>query len=160
MIGISDRQKSVRTVDGRLEVARLDNIDDEDAREAYRLHKQTNEDNFLFRSPRDGQELSASFARFPISFGHLWEAIILTPADDFIGALKKTNQQIVVIIIGLSAVELFLIYLMSRRLSHPIESISQDLKAVENPLTLRRAIPPMCAKSPNFNPRPRSCAIR
>jgi adenylate cyclase len=132
VIASSERQKSVRTVDGRLEVARLDNIDDEDAREAYRLQKQTNDDNFLFRSPRDGQELSASFARFPINFGHLWEAIILTPANDFIGALKKTNQQIVAIIIGLSAVELFLIYLMSRRLSRPIESISQDLKAVEN----------------------------
>jgi adenylate cyclase len=53
--------------------------------------------------------LSASFARFPVSFGNRWEAIILTPAIDFIGALKKTNQQIVAIIIALSAVELFLI---------------------------------------------------
>jgi len=92
VIGISDRQKSVRTVDGRLEVARLDNIDDEDAREAYRLHKQTNEDNFLFRSPRDGQELSASFARFPMSFGHLWEAIILTPANDFERSKRRTSR--------------------------------------------------------------------
>jgi hypothetical protein len=109
VIATSDRKKSVRMVDGRIEVARLDNIDDEDAREAHRLQRQTNDDNFLFRSPRDGQELSASFARFPVSFGNRWEAIILTPAIDFIGALKKTNQQIVAIIIALSAVELFLI---------------------------------------------------
>jgi adenylate cyclase len=131
VIATSDRQKSVRMVDGRLEVARLDNIDDEDAREAYRFQRQTNEDNFLLRSPRDGQELSASFARFPVSFGHRWEAIVLTPANDFIGELKKTNRQIVVIIVALSVAELLLIYLLSRRLSRPIESISRDLKSVE-----------------------------
>ncbi len=131
VIAASDRKKSVRMVDGRLEVAQLHNIDDEDAREAYRLQRQTNEDNFLFLSRRDGQELSASFAGFPVSFGRRWEAIILTPTNDFIGELKKTNQQIVVIIVALSAVELLLIYLLSRRLSQPIESISRDLKSVE-----------------------------
>jgi adenylate cyclase len=131
VIAASDRQKSVRMVDGRLEVARLDNIDDEDAREAHQLHKQTNEDKFQFRSRRDGQELSASFARFPVSFGRRWEAVILTPTNDFIGELKRTNQQIVIIIVALSAVELCLIYLLSRRLAQPIESISRDLKSVE-----------------------------
>jgi adenylate cyclase len=84
VIAASDRQKSVRVVDGRLEVARLDNIDDADARQAYQLQGRTKEDNFLLRSPKDGQELSASFARFPVSFRHQWEAIILTPTDDFI----------------------------------------------------------------------------
>jgi adenylate cyclase len=131
VIAASDRQKSVRVVDDRLEVARLDNIDDEDVREAFRLQGPTKRDNFLVRSPRDGQELSASFARFPISFRHQWEALILTPTDDFIGELKKTNRQILIIIVALSALELFLIYLLARRLSQPIESISRDLKSVE-----------------------------
>jgi hypothetical protein len=89
VIAASDRQKSVRVVDGRLEVARLDNIDDADARQAYQLQGRTKEDDFLLRSLKDGQELSASFARFPVSFHHQWEAIILTPTDDFIGELKK-----------------------------------------------------------------------
>lgn len=131
VIAASDRQKSVRMVDGRLEVARLDNIDDEDAREAHRLQKLTNQDSFQFRSSRDGQELSASFVRFPVSFHHQWETIILTPTNDFIGALKETNKQIVIIIVALSLAELLLIYLLSRRLSQPIESLSRDLKSVE-----------------------------
>jgi adenylate cyclase len=131
IIAVSEKQKSVRVVDGRLEVARMENIDDEDAREAYRLQTQTNEGEFLFRSRRDGQELSASFARFPESFGRPWQAIILTPTNDFIGELKATNRQIVMIIVGLSVAELLLIYLLSRRLSRPIESISRDLKSVE-----------------------------
>jgi len=131
VIAASDRKKSVRMVDGRLEVARLDNIDDEDAREAHRLQRQTGQDNFQFRSRRDGQELSASFARFPVSFQHQWEAIILTPTDDFIGELNRTNRQILVMIIVLSVAELFLIYFLSRRLSRPIESLSRELQSVE-----------------------------
>ncbi|NOJ39122.1 adenylate/guanylate cyclase domain-containing protein [Bradyrhizobium australiense] len=131
VIAASDRQKSVRAVDGRLQVARLDNIDDANAREAYRLQRQDKQDKFLFRSPGDGQEWSASFTRFPVNFGHHWEAVVLTPTDDFIGELKRTNRQIVTIIVALSAAELLLIYFVSRRLSRPIEGVSQELKSVE-----------------------------
>jgi adenylate cyclase len=132
IIAASEKQKGVSTANGKLEVARLENVADDDVREAHRLRTQTNQDDFLFRSPRDGQELSASFARFPGSFGHPWEAIVITPTDDFIGQLKKTNQQIVAIIVALTTAELFLIYLLSRRLSQPIENISQELKSVES----------------------------
>jgi len=142
IIAASEQQKSVRVVDGRLEVARLENIDDEDAREAYRLRTRTNEDEFLFRSRRDGQELSASFASFPESFGRPWQAIILTPTNDFIGELKATNRQIVAIIVALSVAELLLTYYLSRRLSRPIESISRDLKSVETLSFDQPASPP------------------
>jgi len=43
-----------------------------------------------------------------------------------------TYQQIVVIIVALTAVELFLIYFLSRRLSQPIEDILQEFKSVES----------------------------
>ncbi|MBV9129220.1 MAG: ABC transporter substrate-binding protein, partial [Verrucomicrobia bacterium] len=132
IIAVSEKEKAVQVSDGKLQVATLQDFADDDVREAYRLQTETGQDNFLFGSPGDGQELSASFARFPESFGRPWEAVIVTPTNDFIGDLKATNRQIVIIIIALSAAELFLIYLMSRRLSRPIESISQDLKAVEN----------------------------
>jgi adenylate cyclase len=132
IIATSERTTGVRMIDGHLQIARLANVADEDLREAYRLHTQTKQDEFLFRSPRNGQELSASFALFPESFGHPWEAIVLTPTDDFIGQLKATNRQIVIIIAALSALELFLIYFLSRRLSQPIENISRDLKSIED----------------------------
>src|SRR5262249_51659286 len=124
IIAASEKKKNVRMAEGKLEVARLKNFEDGNVREAYRLQMETNQDDFHFHSPHDGQELSVSFARFPESFGRPWEAIVITPTDDFIGQLKATNQQIVLIIIGLTAVELFLIFLLSRRLSQPIENIS------------------------------------
>ena len=75
-------QKSVRVSGRKLEIARLENFADDNVREAFRLQAHFNQGDFLFRSPRDGQELSASFARFPESFGLPWEAIVVTPTDD------------------------------------------------------------------------------
>jgi adenylate cyclase len=132
IVAASDKKKSVRSVGGKLQITRLDNFDDDDVREAYRLRMHGNQDEFLFWSPRDGQELSASFLRFPETFGRPWEAIVVTPTDDFIGQLKATNRQIVLIIVVLSIAELFLIYVLSRRLAQPIENISQELKSAES----------------------------
>jgi adenylate cyclase len=84
--------------------------------------------------------VSVSFARFPESFGRPWEAIVLTPTNDFIAQLKATNEQIVGIIAALTAVELGLIYMFARRLSQPIETISHELKSVEE-LSFNRSSP-------------------
>jgi adenylate cyclase len=115
----------------RLELTRLDTIADDNVREAYRLQSETNSDDFFFRSPQSGEEISASFARFPGGFGQPWEIIILTPTDDFVGTLKRTNRQMIVLIAVLTAMELLLIYAFARRLSRPIEGVSQGLRSVE-----------------------------
>jgi len=132
VIADSERQKSVRVVDGRLEVANLDNIGDDNVREAYRRHTETNHNDFVFRSPVDGAELSASFTRVPESFGQPWEVINLTPTGDFVGALEATNRRMVVIIVVLTLLELLLMYFVSARLARPIETVSKELKAVES----------------------------
>ncbi|MGB7832045.1 MAG: cache domain-containing protein, partial [Xanthobacteraceae bacterium] len=126
IIATPNRNNAVRTVDGRLEVANLDNIANPNVREAYRQQVKTNQDLFLFRSPVNGEELSASFIRFPGHLGQRWEVITLTPTDDFVGNLKATNRQMVVVIMGLTAVEFVLIYFLCTRLARPIESVSQD----------------------------------
>ena len=125
-------KKGVRVENGRIEVAKLDNVADENARAANRQHSQTNRDNFVFRSPLNGEELSASFTRFPDSFGQPWEVVNLTPTQDFVGALEASNRQMLFIIIALTAIELFLIYFMSARLARPIANVSKELKSVEN----------------------------
>ena len=132
IITLSDMRKGVRTEDGKLQLARLDTIADDNVREAYRHRVQTNEDNFVFRSPLTGAEWSASFTRFPNSFGQPWEAINLTPTNDFVGALETANRQMVGIIIVLTVIELLLIYFVSARLARPIETVSRELKSVES----------------------------
>ena len=56
----------------------------------------------------------------------------MTPIDDFVGTLKATNRLMMVIIVVLTAVELFFIYFAASRLSRPVESVSRQLQAIEN----------------------------
>jgi adenylate cyclase len=140
IIAYPDLKKSVRTENGRLEIATLADIPDDNVREAYRQQSETNRDNFFFRSPQNGEEISASFARYPGSFGQPWEVVVLTPTSDFVGDLERTNRQLIFLIGALTALELLLIYFLSRRLSHPIEAISQELRSVED-LSFTHAAP-------------------
>jgi adenylate cyclase len=128
----SDPKKSVRLVGDRLEVARLDTIADDNVRAAYRHHIQTNQDDFLFKSPVTGEEMSAAFTKVPESFLKSWEVVNLTPTNDFVGALEATNRRMVLIIIALTAVELILIYYTSAWFARPIETVSRELKSVES----------------------------
>jgi len=131
IIAYPDSAKQVQSVDGRLTVARVTNIADDDLREAYRRRAQFMGDSLLFRSPASRQELSASFDRFPEGFPRPWEIVILTPTDDFVGPLKVANRHTLIIIALLTALELILIYALSRRLARPIEGVSQQLRSME-----------------------------
>jgi hypothetical protein len=64
----------------------------------------------------------------------------LTPADDFVGPLKRTSRQMVVLIAALTGIELLLIHSFSRRLARPIEGVSRDLRSVED-LTFSYGVP-------------------
>jgi len=141
IIAYPDPNKTVRRESNRLELTTLDTIADDNVREANRLHSQNTSDDFFFSSPQNGEEISASFTRIPGNFGQPWEIIILTPTDDFVGTLKRTNRQMIVLIAALTGIELLLIYFFARRLSRPIENISRELRSVED-LTFSHATPP------------------
>jgi adenylate cyclase len=141
IIAYPDPKKTVRRESNILELTTLKTIADDNVREANRLHGQTSSDDFFFSSPHNGEEISASFSRIPGSFGQPWEIIILTPTDDFVGTLKRTNRQMIVLIAALTGIELLLIYFFARRLSRPIENISRDLRSVED-LTFSHAAAP------------------
>ena len=132
IVASSDKEKVVTVAGGSLQIATLASIDNTDVREAYRLHIETNRDAFVFNSPRSGRELSASFARFPESFGSPWESVIVTPTDDFVGQMRETNQKIILTIVALTAIELALIFVLAQRLTRPLVRVTQELAAIED----------------------------
>ncbi|WP_441260620.1 ABC transporter substrate-binding protein [Bradyrhizobium sp. 521_C7_N1_3] len=132
IIAFPDKQKGVRIENGKLKIATLADVDDPDVREAHRQRARTGNDRFVFQSPTNGEDLIAAFANFPDGFGQPWQVITLTPVDDFVGTLKATNRLMLVVIIGLTMVELFFIFLASRRLSRPVENVSRQLQAIES----------------------------
>jgi class 3 adenylate cyclase/ABC-type nitrate/sulfonate/bicarbonate transport system substrate-binding protein len=132
IIAFPDKQKGVRIENGKIKVATLADIDHLEVREAHRQHTLKGADSFVFQSPTNGEDLIAAFANFPGGFGQPWQVITLTPIDDFVGTLKKTNRLMMVVIIGLTMVELFFIFFASRRLSRPVENVSQQLQAIQS----------------------------
>ena len=138
IIAFPNEQKGVRVENEKLKIATLADIDDPDVREAYRQHADADTDNFVFRSPANGEDLIAAFANFPDGFGQPWQVITLTPIDDFVGTLKATNRLIMVVIIILTAIELFFIYIASSRLSRPVENVSRAIAGDRKP-AIRRA---------------------
>src|SRR5262245_17660861 len=141
IIGYPELRKALQINNGRPELATLATIADDNVREAHRIQSETNSDDFFFNSPKNGEEISASFTRFPGSFGQPWEIITLTPTDDFVGTLKRTNRQMIILIGALTGLELLLTYAFSRRLARPIEGVSKELLLVED-LTFSHALPP------------------
>jgi class 3 adenylate cyclase/ABC-type nitrate/sulfonate/bicarbonate transport system substrate-binding protein len=132
IIAFPNKQKGVRLENGLLKIATVTDIDDPDVREAYRQHSLVDEESFVFRSPANGDDLIAAFAKFPSGFGQPWQVITLTPIDDFVGTLKATNRLMMVVIIVLTMIELFFIYFASNRLSRPVENVSQQLQEIES----------------------------
>ena len=131
IIAFPDKRKGVRIENGALRIASLADIDDPVVREAHRQRNEGHADRFVFQSPVNGEEFVAAFANFPGGFGQPWQVITLTPIDDFVGTLKKTNRLMLVVIVVLTMVELFFIYLASNRLSRPVENVSRQLQAIE-----------------------------
>ena len=132
IIAFPDKRKGVRIENGAVKIASIADIDDPVVREADRQRNATGVDRFVFRSPANGEEFVAAFANFPGGFGQPWQVITLTPIDDFVGTLKRTNRLMMVVIIVLTMVELFFIYFASSRLSRPVENVSRQLQAIES----------------------------
>jgi class 3 adenylate cyclase/ABC-type nitrate/sulfonate/bicarbonate transport system substrate-binding protein len=131
IIAFPDQQKGVRLENGLLKIATVTDIDDSNVREAYRRHSLVGTESFVFRSPVNGDDFIAAFAKFPGGFGQPWQVVTLTPIDDFVGTLKATNRLMMAVIIALTMIELFFIYLASSRLSRPVENVSRQLQKIE-----------------------------
>ncbi|MDH2355820.1 ABC transporter substrate-binding protein [Bradyrhizobium sp. SSUT112] len=133
IIAFPNMQESVRIQNNKLKLANLADVGDPDLQEAYRRHAGVDDDTFIFTSLRNGEEdVIAAFANFPDGFGQPWQVITLTPVDDFVGTLKATNRVIMVVIIILTATELFFIFIAASRLSRPVENVSKQLQAIES----------------------------
>jgi len=110
-------------------IATLLHSDDRWLREAMRHRHETNKDSFVFMSST-GQELSASFLKFPPELEKPWQVVVITPIDDFIGELRRTNRLLIVVISSLLLVEFLLILPLSRGLAGGVEAVTLQLNAI------------------------------
>jgi hypothetical protein len=121
--------EGVRHDGGRIELRTLTELDEPQVVDAVHWRAQhLGADHFTFESR--GQEYIAAFSGFPADFGKDWEVLVVTPTDDFVSGLKETNRQLLWMMVALALVESLLIYFMARRLSRPIELVSEAIQGI------------------------------
>jgi class 3 adenylate cyclase len=108
-------------------MAKLSELPSPQVVKAAELRQAGRADRFTFDLPVDGREYVALFSKIPSTFIRDWVVVVVTPTDDFVGALKQTNRELIWLMVGLVLAESFLIYFMARRISRPIEIVSQAI---------------------------------
>jgi class 3 adenylate cyclase len=132
--------KVVQLVDSRLRVTDWANVDDPQITEAVRRHASGSPDRFTFELEPQGTEYVASFSQFPTGSDKTWQVLVVTPTDDFVGELKRTNRKLIWVMLALVLLESVLIHFMARHVSKPIEIVSGAIRQIRS-LSFREQIP-------------------
>ncbi len=78
-----------------------------------------------------GEEYIALFAPFPATFYKpAWQVVVIAPLNDFIGDLKILTRRIALLGAGLLLLAIVLTYLVSKRLSRPLERLVQEIRQI------------------------------
>jgi hypothetical protein len=87
--------KGVRHSGSKVELAKVSELDVPQVVKAVQLHKASGVDRFNFELAPDGKEYVALFSKIAGKFFKKWEVIVVTPIDDFVGALQQTNRKLI-----------------------------------------------------------------
>jgi adenylate cyclase len=119
----------VRREGGQIRLATLTQLDEPQVVEAVRRRSQRfGRDRFTFET--GGNEYIAAFSGFSADSGKDWEVLVVTPTDDFVGGLKSTNRELLWMMVILALVEGLLIYVLAKRMSQPIEIVSETIQRI------------------------------
>src|SRR6266851_4545639 len=124
--------KSVRHSGTKVELAKTSELDVPQVVKAVHLDKTLGVDRFNFELGSDGKEYVALFSKIPGKFFKKWEVIVVTPVDDFVGALKQTNRKLIWLMAALVVVESAMIYVMAKKISRPIEIVSGAIERIRS----------------------------
>lgn len=80
----------------------------------------------------DGQNYLATFHDFPSSFEKPWQVIVVVPEDDFIGEVKRINEGVIVICLGILVVATLMVVLLSRSISKPILLLAAETDRIRD----------------------------
>jgi class 3 adenylate cyclase len=119
-------------VGGQLRLTSLAQLHDPRIDETVRLHTGELGNRFRFDLPSDGKEYIALFREFAPGPHKKWQVLVVTPTDDFVGELKRTNRLLIWAALVLILLESILIYFMARKISAPIEAVSAAIQRIRS----------------------------
>lgn len=121
VVAFPDPGKSVRQDGLTVSLPTIEDLDLPYVSEAFRRKHEGAGDHFIY-SWR-GVDYLASFQSFPPTFEKKWSIAILVPVNDFVGSLKDTTRDIVLISIVVSILAILAINWVARRITRPIQQV-------------------------------------
>lgn len=119
-----DPAATVHKVNGKAQLAQVTDLADHRIAEALAHEQPVPGVPFRFEST-SGEELAVIAQPFPAELGRMWQVVIVAPTADFVGQLERTNRTVFAMIAAAIAIELVIIYLLSRYIAQQIGAISQ-----------------------------------
>ena len=79
-----------------------------------------------------GTSFISAFTAFPPSSGKDWTIGVVVPVDDFVGTVKRTNRNSLVISLVVLAVGIVIIVIVSRWISQPIRTLAAEARKIRD----------------------------
>jgi adenylate cyclase len=115
---------------GQARLVSVEKLHDPQVVEAIQLHNSGRPDRFSFELPSTHKDYVALFSELPAGSAKEWRVLVVTPMNDFIGELNRTNRLLIWAAVVLTLVEGGLIYIMARRISAPIVAVSDAIQRI------------------------------
>ncbi|MFN7709826.1 MAG: adenylate/guanylate cyclase domain-containing protein [Holosporales bacterium] len=130
LIGYPDPERVVKVIEGRTRIAKVNDISDQAVVQAYNLYQKNNAPFFFFT--RNGISYIASFVKFPAEVDARWTLGMVVLADDFIGAIKLTLRDVLIIALVILVLASLMLIVFSHKISYPIEVIAGQMRKIQN----------------------------
>lgn len=85
-----------------------------------------------------GKEYLISLSEMPPDIGNRWQLFVVSPVTDFTVAFNRNNQRLLLIGFAALVLQLIIIYLMSKRISKPLEQLVENIDSIRQ-LEARRS---------------------
>lgn len=124
-------EKNYSKVEGnQTKLMTLEDLADKTASIALHKKNYDKQQRFIFAS--NGVEYIALFKDFVLDAFKEWQFLIITPLDEFIGGVKITQRNTLLICLLILALSIVLIALISKRIATPINSLSGQADRITN----------------------------
>ncbi len=124
LIAYPDRGKAVRREGEKFVQTRADEVGNPWVAEAVRRYRAGQRERFSFEF--SGSHYMAAFTDMPATFAKPWVIAIVVPTDDFVGELKRTNVELLVIVLATTLIGILLVGLFARLISQPLTEMAAE----------------------------------
>lgn len=111
-------------------LAKIAEMGDTSITRAYELYKKNHMSHFRFE--RDDIEYVAHFSHFPGTFSRDWTLGLMAPYDDFVGPIRETSQDVVMISLLILVISVILLIVFSQKISYPIETLAGHMRRIRD----------------------------